>query len=226
MPEQVTPFEYVDKAFGYNLVQAFNIDPSRMPTEIQSFLSRPQNEKIHFGGIEKQGAKAFRTAIEKRSAEKKIIPSPLVVIHSEIGSTNDKYEFQSSISQYKDILQAFDAKIMPKTFSYTIQIFARRDQRPILDLLSTLIDAWLYEHYILTIPHVVKWTENEVEEQAEIEIPLDLSIVDVVNPAWAPVIDGHYLGVEKGQEAATKVIISNMITPSVIDFNFVGVEGL
>lgn len=226
MPDQVTPFEYIDKAFGYNLVQAFNIDPDYMPQQIKSFLERPQNKKIYFGGIEKQGAKAFRTMVEKRSADKKIIPSPLIVVHREVGSTTDEYQSFNETLQYKDILQAFKAQVIPKTFSFTIQIFARNDQREILDILSTLIDVWMYEHYSLTIPHVVKWTENQTEEQEEMNFPLDISLTDIQNPSWTPVIDGHYLGIENGKDVKTQIIVSNMITPSIIDFNFVGVESL
>ncbi len=230
MAEQITPFEYVDKAFGFNLVQAFSIDPTHMPKEIQSFLARDINKKIHFGGIEKQGAKAFRTMVEKRSPDKKSLPSPLIVVHREVGSTNDKYEYFSDVQQYQNILQAFKAQVAPKTFSFTIQIFARSDQRGILDFLHPMVDIWLREHSSITVPHVINWTEEiegeDVEQQEELQIPLDLNLTDIQNPAWVPVVDGHYLGVERGQDANTYVVLSNMIAPAVIDFNFVGVESL
>ena len=228
MPQQTTPYEYMDKAFGYNLVQAFeNVTlGDDAPEEIVRYISRPQNKKNHIGGIEKQGAKAFRTMIEKRSADKKIIPSPLVVVHRELGSTNDKLDYFKQALQYKDILQAFEAQVMPKTFTFTIQLFVRSDQRDILDIMSSFIDGWLYEHYLLTIPHVVKWTENDVEQQEEITIFFEISKMDIDNPSWTPVIEGHYLGIERGLDASTMIILSNMITPSIIDFNFLGVESL
>ena len=226
MPTQTTSFEYIDKAFGLNIVKAFDIDPDYMPQQITSFLERPQNKKIHFGGIEKQGAKAFRTMVEKRSSDRKPIPSPLVVVHREIGSTTDQnYSFRETL-QYKDILQAFKVQVIPKTFSFTIQIFARRDQKEILDIMSSLIDVWLYEHYSLTVPYVVKWTEDQVEKQQEMSFPLDISLVDIRNPAWTPVVDGHYIGIENGKDVKTQIIVSNMITPSITGFEFVGVESL
>lgn len=224
--QTTTAFEYIDKAFGLNLVKAFDIDPSYMPQEIKTFLSRPMNKKIHFGGIEKQGAKAFRTMIEKRSSDRKIIPSPLVVVHREVGSTNDKPDYLKEARQYKDILQGFQAQVLPTTFTFTIQMFARKDQREILDILSALVTGWLYEHYSMTAPHVVKWTENQVEHQEEMEIPVYISLTDIHNPSWSPVIEGHYLGIERGLDVNTQIILSSMITPSMVDFNFIGVESL
>ena len=218
--------EYIDKAFGLNLDQVFeDLDPEYMPTALQKFVARGRDKRIHIGGTEKQPAKAFRTSLEKRSTEKKPIPTPIILIHREVGTTTDQFDYYSKTEQFKDIAQAFKAKVLPKTFSYTIQILGTRTQRDLLEIMSMLIDGRFRENTALSVPHVVKWDDNG-PQQKEINVYVQLVETDTTNPAWTPTFEGNYMTLEKGQEVTTHIILSSMITPSIIDFNFLGVEVL
>lgn len=228
MAEKITPpeLEYLDKAFGLNLDQVFeDLDTEYMPTPIQKFVTRGRGKRIHIGGTEKQPAKAFRTMVEKRSTDKKILPTPLILIHREVGTTTDKFDYYSKTEQFKDIAQAFKAKVLPKTFSYTIQILGRRTQRDLLEIMTMLIDGRFRENTALSVPHVVKWDDNGPQTK-EINVYVQLVETDTTNPAWTPTFEGDYMTLEKGQEVTTHIILSSIITPSIIDFNFLGVESL
>lgn len=219
--------EYIDKAFGLNLDQTFeDIDPFYMPSDLKKFIQRGRNKRILIGGTEKESAKAFRTKVEKRSKDKKILPTPLIVIHREIGTTTDQYDYFSKVSQYYHIAQAFKAQILPKTFSYTIQILGRKTQRDLLEIMSGLIDGRFRDNTALQVPHVVKWSEEGEEQEQEIPVHVQLVETDTTNPAWTPTFEDEYMTLEKGQEVATHIILSSVITPSLIDFNFIGVDSL
>ncbi|MCK5611283.1 hypothetical protein KAR91_55955 [Candidatus Pacearchaeota archaeon] len=228
MPDKINPpeLEYIDKAFGLNIDQTFeDVDPEYMPARLKRFIEQGRNKRIYIGGTEKKGAKAFKTMIEKRSAEKKIVPTPLIAIHREVGSTTDKYDYYGKTTQFYSIAQAFKAQILPKTFSYTIQIIGKRDQRDLLEIMTGLIDGRLHESNMLLVPHIVKWDDNG-PQQEELPVYVQLSKMDIDNPAWTPEFEGEYLTLEKGQEALTHIILSSVITPDIIDFNFLGVESL
>lgn len=228
MPDKINPpeLEYIDKAFGLNIDQTFeDVDPVYMPARLKKFIEQGRNKRIYIGGTEKKGAKAFKTMIEKRSTEKKIVPTPLIAIHREVGSTTDKYDYYGKKTQFYGIAQAFKAQILPKTFSYTIQIIGKRDQRDLLEIMTGLIDGRLHESNMLLVPHIVKWDDNG-PKQEELPVYVQLSKTDIDNPAWTPTFEGEYLTLEKGQEALTHIILSSVITPDIIDFNFLGVENL
>lgn len=225
----VTEFEYVDKAFGLNIDETFeNIDPTYMPARLKTFIEQGRNKRIYIEGIEKLGAKAFMAMIEKRSTEKRMVPTPLIAIHRETGTTTDQFDHYDKIIQYAAIAEAFHAQILPKTFSYTIKIIGRKEHRDLLETMTVLIDARLRNgNDVIYAPHIARWNDSEgAPQKKEINNYIQFSKTDIDNPAWTPTFEGGYMTLEKGQEVLTHAIVSSIITPSIIDFNFLGVESL
>lgn len=225
----VTEFEYLDKAFGLNIDQTFeDTDPTYMPARLKRFIEQGRNKRIYIEGVEKLGAKGFMTMIEKRSVEKKHVPLPLIAIHRETGTTTDQFDHYDKIIQYAAIAEAFHAQILPKTFSYTIKIIGNKEQRDLLETMTILIDARLRNgNDVIYFPHIARWDDNEGDpQQKEIKNYIQFSKTDIDNPAWTPTFEGNYMTLEKGQEVLTHAMISSIITPSIIDFNFLGVESL